>query len=215
MQSSHPLPEAPSALRMLEAVKKHAPVSISVLAKSLRMTSEAARQQINKLSEQGLVEGAAQSPTGAGRPRQLWTLTTAGQRYFPDAHAQLTVQLIGSIRKLFGDVGMETLIADRESEARSRYMQACSAESVGGRLEQLAQIRTLEGYMARVEAHELGWLFIEDHCPICSAAASCEGFCRSELRLFQETLSHQATIERAEYLLEGGQRCVYLVRPSR
>lgn len=178
------------------------------------MTAEAARQQVNKLTEQGLVEGQMQAPAGAGRPRQLWTLTMAGQRYFPDAHAQLTVQLIGSIRKLFGEEGLDTLIVDREAESRARYVQACTAKDLKERLEQLAQVRTLEGYMAHVEARgDQGWLFIEDHCPICAAAASCRGFCRSEQQLFQELLADQASVERAEYLLEGGQRCVYWVRP--
>ena len=77
---------------MLEAMKRLAPVSTSTLAQVLQMTVEAARQQVNKLVEQELVQGETQVPQGAGRPRQLWTLTTAGQRYFPDAHAQLTVQ---------------------------------------------------------------------------------------------------------------------------
>jgi predicted ArsR family transcriptional regulator len=205
--------EASSALRMLEAMKRQAPVSTSALAQALQMTVEAARQQINKLVEQGLVQGATQSPTGAGRPRQLWTLTAAGQAYFPDAHAQLSVQLIASIRKLFGDQGLDQLIADREAESRERYAQACTAEALPQRLEQLAQQRSLEGYMARVEHRGGGWLLVEDHCPICAAASSCQGFCRSEQTLFQEVVGSAATVERGEYLLDGGQRCVYWIQP--
>lgn len=199
---------------MLEALKRLAPASTSALAEALQMTTEAARQQINKLAEQALVQGAMQAPTGAGRPRQLWTLTAAGQAHFPDAHAQLTVQLIGSIRKLFGEKGLDVLIADREAEARARYAQACTAKTLPQRLAQLAQARTLEGYMARVEPDEGGWLLIEDHCPICAAATSCQGFCRSEQVLFQEVVGDAATVERAEYLLDGGQRCVYRIAPS-
>lgn len=206
--------DAPSALRMLETMKRLAPVSTSALAKALQMTPEAARQQINKLVEQELVLGTMQPPKGAGRPRKLWTLTPAGQRYFPDAHAQLTVQLIGSIRKLFGERGLDELITDREVDARARYAQACTAQDVPQRLQQLAKIRTLEGYMAHVEPHGEGWLLVENHCPICAAAQSCRGFCRSEQCLFQEVMGHLATVERGEYLLEGGQRCVYQIRPT-
>lgn len=198
---------------MLEAMKRLAPVSTSTLAQTLQMTVEAARQQINKLVEQELVQGETQVPQGAGRPRQLWTLTTAGQRYFPDAHAQLTVQLIGSIRKLFGESGMDKLIAERELEARTRYTAACTARNLQQRLEQLAKIRTLEGYMAHVQADGKDWLLVEDHCPICTAAESCRGFCRSEQSLFREVLGGLAIVQRGEYLLEGGQRCVYRIQP--
>ncbi|WP_133855558.1 MarR family transcriptional regulator [Comamonas sp. JUb58] len=208
------LPIDPSAtMRMLEALKRQAPASTADLARALQMTAEAARQQINKLADQGLVQADLQKPAGAGRPRQLWTLTAAGQRYFPDAHAQLTVQLIGAIEKLFGQQGMDGLISEREAQSRSRYRQACTAPGLPERLAQLAEVRTQEGYMAHVEPHPQGWLLVEHHCPICAAAQSCRGFCRSEQALFQEVVEGLATLERSEYLLEGGQRCVYLVQP--
>ena len=212
MQSTPPSKETSPALRMLHALKRLAPASIGELAQHLKMTTEAARQQINKLAEQALVQSETQALTGAGRPRQLWTLTPAGQRYFPDAHAQLTVQLIGSIGKLFGQDGLDKLIAEREAEARKRYTEQCTAPSLKKRLQQLADMRTLEGYMAQVQVHEDGLLLIEDHCPICAAASSCQGFCRSEQMLFQEVVEGLATVERVEYLLDGGQRCVYKVR---
>lgn len=213
MQSTSSLAEHSSTQRMLEALKKQAPASTAELARTLQMTPEAARQQINRLSEQALVQAHVQKASGAGRPRQLWTLTAAGQRYFPDAHAQLTVQLIGSIQKLFGQQGLDSLISEREAQSRGRYQESCTAPGLAQRLAQLAAARTEEGYMAHVEPHGQGWLFVEDHCPICAAASACRGFCRSEQALFQEVLSDLATLERSEYLLEAGQRCVYVVNP--
>ncbi|WP_239644911.1 metalloregulator ArsR/SmtB family transcription factor, partial [Comamonas sp. B-9] len=147
-----------STMRMLEALKRQAPASTADLARALQMTAEAARQQINKLADQGLVQADLQKPAGAGRPRQLWTLTAAGQRYFPDAHAQLTVQLIGAIEKLFGQQGMDGMISEREAQSRCRYRQACTAPGLPERLTQLAEVRTQEGYMAHVEPHPQGWL---------------------------------------------------------
>jgi predicted ArsR family transcriptional regulator len=55
-------------------------------------------------------------------------------------------------------------------------------------------------------------LLIEDHCPICAAATQCQGFCRSELALFQRCLGPGATVERTEHLLAGARRCAYRVR---
>jgi predicted ArsR family transcriptional regulator len=65
--------------------------------------------------------------------------------------------------------------------------------------------------MARVEKEDRDWLLIEDHCPICAAAQSCQGFCRSELQLFREVLGAEASVTREEHLLAGARRCVYRI----
>lgn len=210
---SHPMTEGRAAERMLEAIKRLAPAGTSALAKALAMSGEAARQQINRLQELGLVAGEQERPLGAGRPRQVWRLTEAGQRYFPDAHAQLSVQLIQSVRQLFGEGGLEQLIAAREAEARARYRAAGSAACLVDRMRQLAEIRTQEGYMARVVEQDDALLFIEDHCPICAAAKVCQGFCRSEQQLFQEIAGPAVQVLRGEFVPEGGNRCTYRVIP--
>ena len=58
-----------------------------------------------------------------------------------------------------------------------------------------------------------GYLLIENHCPICAAAALCQGFCRSELAIFQTVLGAQASIERIDHLLAGARRCAYRITP--
>jgi predicted ArsR family transcriptional regulator len=204
-------PDAPTADRILFFIKTRGATSIASLATAMDMTPEAARQQVQKLVASGLIEGKQEAVSGVGRPRQNWALTEAGNGRFPDTHAQLTVQMIGSIRKLFGEEGMDRLIAQRESDARATYLEFCKGPTLQERLEQLATIRTEEGYMARVERDADGWLLIEDHCPICIAARTCQGFCRSELQLFQEVVGAEATVNREQHLLAGATRCVYRV----
>lgn len=202
--------------RMLFQVKTRGPVSTAQLAQLLDMTPEAARQQVHKLLAAGLVVGQQEAAAGVGRPRQNWVLTEAGHRRFPDTHAQLSVQLIGSIRQLFGEAGLERLIAQREDEARASYRRACTGKTLSKRLEQLAAVRSAEGYMARVERQDDGaWLLAEDHCPICAAARSCQGFCRSELQLFQEIAGPGASVTREQHVLAGASRCVYRIAPQR
>jgi len=201
----------PTADRILFFIKTHGPVSTATLAGKLDLTSEAARQQVQKLVAAGLVEGRQQPATGAGRPRQDWVLTEAGNRRFPDTHAQLTTQLIDSIRQLFGEEGLDRLIARREAETRAAYTEACDGKSLKERLHQLAQVRSNEGYMARVERDGADWLLVEDHCPICAAAQACQGFCRSELQLFQEIAGQDTQVAREQHLLAGGGRCVYRI----
>lgn len=204
-----------TAERILFRLKTKGPASTALLAQELAMTAEAARLQVQKLLADDLISGAQEVSSGAGRPKQNWELSPAGHARFPDSHAYLTVQLIGSIKQLFGEEGLDRLISQRENEMRKDYVQACQGlGSVAKKLEQLARLRAAEGYMARVEKQGRDWLLIEDHCPICAAAQSCQGFCRSELQLFQEVIGDQAEVTREEHLLAGARRCVYRVRST-
>src|SRR4051794_39797419 len=91
-------PQRPAADRLLMLIKTRGPQTAADLSAALGITGEAARQQLVKLAAEGLVV-ATSEPRGVGRPAQVWSLTAAGNARFPDAHAGLTVQLIGAIRK--------------------------------------------------------------------------------------------------------------------
>jgi predicted ArsR family transcriptional regulator len=69
--------------------------------------------------------------------------------------------------------------------------------------------------MAEVRRDRGGFLFIENHCPICAAATACQGFCATELDLFRSVLGPGVTVERAEHILSGDRRCAYRITPNR
>jgi predicted ArsR family transcriptional regulator len=55
-------------------------------------------------------------------------------------------------------------------------------------------------------------LFVEDHCPICAAAATCQALCRSELAIFRKLLGQGVAVVRVDHVLAGARRCAYRVR---
>ena len=199
------------AKRLLMLLKTRGPMQASDAGMILGTTGEAVRQQFVKLAKEGLVVSEAQT-RGVGRPIQLWQLTEAGNAQFPDTHSELTVQLLGLIRSQLGDSALELLIDSREQETRTQYCQAMvGANSVTERVERLVAIRSREGYMAQLQVESDGsLLLIENHCPICAAAASCQGFCRAELAVFQQVLG--VPVERVEHILSGSRRCTYRIR---
>jgi predicted ArsR family transcriptional regulator len=202
--------------RILHLLKTEGPASTASIAANLGITAEATRQQIQKLLTSGFIEGRQVPQCGPGRPSQNWALTEAGHARFPDTHPQLTVQLLGSIRQLFGEEGLDRLIDQRAMETRTAYLAAMrSAKSLKARLEKLVDIRNAEGYMAELRKVGRDWLLVENHCPICAAARTCQGFCRSELKLFAEVVGDDGTIEREEHVLAGARRCAYRVRTTR
>ncbi|WP_145534716.1 helix-turn-helix transcriptional regulator [Yersinia thracica] len=198
------------AERLLMLLKTRGPLQATDAGKILGTTGEAARQQFVKLAKDGLVVAVAQAK-GVGRPIQLWQLTDAGNARFPDAHGELTVQLLRMVRTQLGEEALNLLIDTREQETRELYCRAMNgANSIGERVERLVAIRSQEGYMAECQTQADGSiLLIENHCPICAAATRCQGFCRAELDVFRQVL--QAPVERTEYILSGSRRCVYRV----
>ncbi|CBY29504.1 TPA: helix-turn-helix transcriptional regulator [Yersinia enterocolitica] len=198
------------AERLLLLLKTRGPLQAKDAGKILGTTGEAARQQFVKLANDGLVVAAAQAK-GVGRPIQLWQLTEAGNARFPDAHSELAVQLLRMVRTKLGEEALNLLIDTREQETRELYCQAMEGvQSIDERVKRLVAIRSQEGYMAEYQTQTDGSiLLIENHCPICAAATSCQGFCRAELEVFREAL--QAPVERTEHILSGSRRCVYRV----
>jgi predicted ArsR family transcriptional regulator len=82
------------------------------------------------------------------------------------------------------------------------------------RVDRLVRLRSLEGYMSDSTQRDDGsYIIIENHCPICAAATSCQGFCRSELALFERLLA-PAQVRRSKHLLAGSRRCSYVVVPT-
>jgi predicted ArsR family transcriptional regulator len=200
--------------RILSTLKTRGALGIPDIAKVLDVTVEAVRQQMVKLQSDGLVD-AESRPAGRGRPTQIWRLTDAGHARFPDTHAEMTVQMISAVITVFGEKGMDQLIGAREEAMRANYREAMlGARSLKTKLERLVEIRSREGYMAEFRPEGEGFLFIENHCPICTAARACTGFCRSELQLFEEVLGTDASVSRVEHVLAGARRCAYQVSPK-
>ncbi|AIC26360.1 transcriptional regulator protein [Rhizobium etli bv. mimosae str. IE4771] len=201
------------ANRILILIKTDGPQLASAIGDALGISGEAARQQLARMAEEGLVEPVTVAAAGRGRPRQLWHLTAAGNRRFPDGHAELTTNLLATLVDQLGATALDTVISAREAETLKRYRQELeTAGDLAARVEGLAAIRTREGYMADSWREADGsFMLVENHCPICAAASACAGFCRSELETFRAALG--AEVERSEHILAGARRCAYRITP--
>lgn len=200
---------------LLDTLKRLGPQSVRQLAAALGISQMAVRQHLAGLQGARLVQ-AEKTRRPVGRPAMLWGLTEAAQDRYPDSHNDLTVELIGDMKALFGEPGMERLLSRRAERQIAQYRSAMKGvREIRGRLKALARLRSEEGYMADVAEDSGGaLLFVENHCPICAAARACTGLCRMELDVFRETLGPDVHIERCEHILDGARRCAYRVRPA-
>ncbi len=204
--------EVPTRRAVLDLLKRLGPRDAGDLAAELGLSAMAVRQHLYALRDDRLVTFAEQ-PRPIGRPAKLWRLTAAADRYFPDAHAELTVALIESMRHAFGDDGIHRLLTVRSRAQIATYAGRVDRRaSLRHRLSALAEIRSEEGYMAEVrDADDGAYLLIENHCPVCRAAAACTGLCAAELTVFRAVLGPDVEIARTDHILAGARRCAYRV----
>jgi predicted ArsR family transcriptional regulator len=214
MQSEPVSPRSPGGRSaVLELLKREGPVGAEAMAVRLGVTAMAVRQHLGGLEADGLAVHEA-PVNGRGRPAKLWKATVLADSYFPDSHSALASDLIRQMQRVFGNKGFDRVLKLRTADQEKAYRARIGEKSpLKGRLDALARIRAEEGYMAEVrhDPETGGWLFVENHCPVCAAARLCSGLCREELALFQRVLGREVSVERVSHIMAGAGRCAYRV----
>jgi predicted ArsR family transcriptional regulator len=210
---------APTEARraVLDLLKRRGPSDAKDIASALGVTAMAVRQHLYALEDDGLVTfAAAPKDGGRGRPSKLWRADAVADALFADAHADLSVELIGNIKQVFGERGLDKLIAKRTEQQSAAYRAAlASATTLKDKVKRLARLRNEAGYMAEAVPDGDGFLMIENHCPICRAAAACTGLCRQELDVFRAALGRGIVIKRTDHILAGARRCAYSIHSEK
>jgi predicted ArsR family transcriptional regulator len=200
--------------RILERLKRVDTATAPELAAEFRLTDTAIRQHLEALETAGLVHRSLMPSSGRGRPPVHWQLAPAASSLFADRHADLTVDLITSIRTALGDEALDQVVRARAERQLATYLAALDGtDALVERVQLLAKLRSAEGYLAEAIESSDHLTLVEHHCPIRGAADSCGGLCSAELALFQLALGPHAEVEREQHLLDGGQRCAYRVTP--
>jgi predicted ArsR family transcriptional regulator len=201
---------------VLYHLKIRGPQTAAQIARRLSVTPMAVRQHLYRLKDARLVDFSDERRK-VGRPARIWKLTGEAATRFPDSHGDLTVEIIGAVRAAFGEAGMDKLLAERTKRQKDEYRARLkpAGSSIAKRAQLLSEIRREQGYMAECTRMPDGsMLLVENHCPICAAAATCQGLCREELSLFRAVLGDKARVERTDHILAGARRCAYLITPA-
>ncbi len=205
--------EARAQEGVLYQLKTRGPQTAAQTARRLGVTAMAVRQHLYRLKLAGLVEFTDERRK-VGRPARVWRLTSAAAERFPDTHGELTVEIIGAIRAAFGAAGTDKLLRERTRRQLEEYRAQLrpAGTSIAKRALALAEIRRERGYMAECARMPDGSILLaENHCPICAAAAACQGLCREELSLFRAVLGDKARVDRTDHILAGARRCAYRI----
>src|SRR5436189_2157640 len=136
---------------IVKLLKTEGAMDSARLASRLRVTPMAVRQHLYALQSEKLVS-AEERAVPLGRPAKYWHLTPDANRLFPDAYAELNVALIDAVGATFGPAGMQRLLATRLAGQIADYAARIDTSApLGTRLQELARVRSEEGYMAEVK----------------------------------------------------------------
>ncbi len=180
----------------------------------LGASNVAARLHLEALKDQGFESRSTAAPKGRGRSGSLWSFAPPASEFFPERHDQLAVDLIESIRSAVGTDGLQRVMDSLGDLQVARLREVVDkGDTLGERLEALADRRSQDGYMAEVQEYKDGsFLLGKHHCSIKDAAAACEYLCVTELDMFGEVLGRDVQVARTQYAIAGGEgRCVFKV----
>src|SRR5262245_28371823 len=94
---------------ILHLLKQKGAADSEALASQLGISSMAVRQHLYALRAQELVN-YQEERRPVGRPPKMWSLTPAAARFFPDAHAGFTVNLLNAAEQTFGEEGVQRVL---------------------------------------------------------------------------------------------------------
>lgn len=202
--------------QILHLLKMQGCQTAAALATQLGVSSMAIRQHLQALKSDALVT-YQEEKRPLGRPVKLWSLTEQSANQFADGHADLLVDLIRGIETVFGSTGLQQLVAERSQRQLHTYHARLGELGTTGGWQTvvgaIAQIRNQEGYMAEViPLGEDAVLLVENHCPICTAARTCQLLCHAELEVFRRIFGPAVTVERVEHIIQGDRRCAYRIQ---
>jgi iron-sulfur cluster biosynthesis transcriptional regulator SufR len=200
--------------RILYLLKRDGPMTVDGLAEGLNITSMGVRQHLNLLEKDGLVTHHAEKQK-MGRPGYFFSLTPAGDDFFPRTYAQMANNILDTVRQLEGEKGIDRIFRRRLEILEKQYRTRMKQPDLAGRIAELAAIRTEEGYMADWKKENANTFVLRElNCAICQVAKQCIQACNYELKLFQKVLP-ETEITRQEHIVKGDRMCTYIIRKKK
>lgn len=204
---------ADARTRILHELKIARGATRSELASRLGVTSEAVRQQLETLIENGWVRDESGDPGGRGRPARVYRLTEAAEAQFPKFHDALTVELLAALDERFGDEGVHTVLAGLTDKQVGEWLPRLAGKPLRERIEALRGLYFDDDPFTEVRRDDDGAMLVEHNCPYLAAATGEPRLCSVTISTMKRLLG--VAVERTERFQNGDGRCVFRIREDR
>lgn len=199
--------------QILAFIKQQGETTNAAIARHLKVSYEAVRQQLRQLEASQLVTSRKQRDESrrAGRPMQYYALSAAGDHLFPKAYDELAVELIDTLAAALGPEALRQVLASLTDENVRQWTPHLQNKSLMERLEALKGIYLENDPYMEVDVDNLsGELrLVERNCPFLNVASRRPALCSVTVSTLSRLLGHKVTREKR--FQDGDGRCVFRV----
>ena len=195
-------------LEILNSLKRSNGMSVNELVAKLNMSYMGIKQHCTTLQRDGYLD-TWRRPQKMGRPEMVYRLTPRTHDLFPADSNKLTLELLNSVREIYGPNGPEKLLYYIYERKTAELKKKVKGDSVAERAKWLARVRDNEGYMAQFlsEPKQGGPQLLECHSPLMNLLDAYPIVARLEQDMFETVLGTQ--VRREEKRDSGQYECAF------
>lgn len=198
---------------ILEHMQQCGSATVQELAHLLGISLVAVRRHLELLIHDELVVTRQAGAKGRGRPATLYRLSEVAANLFPQRYDAFADDVFHYLDQTGGNDSVREFLSWRRERDIATLREAVTAESLHGRLEQLAQALSHAGFSASIVQEEDGFALVQNHCAIAGIARDYPDVCSYEASAFAEVLGDDVDLARRSTLAHGGSHCVCSVTP--
>jgi predicted ArsR family transcriptional regulator len=195
-------------LEILNSLKRTHGMSVNELVEKMKMSYMGIKQHCLTLQRDGYLD-TWRRPQKMGRPEMVYRLTRRSQDLFTTDSNQFTLDLLKSVRDIYGPNAPEKLLYNVFEKRVAALQAKVKGDTVAERAKWLAKVRDNEGYMAQfVSAEKEGQAHIlECHSPILNLLDRYPLVGRLEQDMFESLLG--TSVRREETRNSGLYECAF------
>lgn len=200
-----------AGMRVVNLLAGKPPQTIFDLIKITGLTRTAITEQLNDLVALGFVERTNQRLSGRGRPRHLFSLTSAALMLLFASNQRLLVPAIWeAIEEVGGSDLVGRVLHCVSRTLASHYRQKISSTKPRDRLKQLARLLRDEGVLLQVDEVKDGSLVVHKrNCPFISMYDESGAVCAVDLEMMRDVVG--ADVVRTACRHEGSPCCSFAI----
>ena len=195
-------------LEILNTLKRTKGLSVNQLVVKMKMSYMGIKQHCLTLERDGYLD-TWRRPQKMGRPEMVYRLTRRTHDLFPQESNQFTLELLQSIKEIYGPNGPEKLLFNVFERKAVTLKTKVKGETVAERAKALARIRENEGFMSQfiTAESEGGPQILECHSPLMNLLEQYPIIGRLEGDLFEAVLGTR--VRREESRTSGLYECAF------
>ncbi len=195
-------------LEILNTLKRTKGLSVNELVAKMKMSYMGIKQHCLTLERDGYLD-TWRRPQKMGRPEMVYRLTRRTHDLFPQESNQFTIELLESIKGIYGPNAPEKLLFNVFERKAAELKSKVKGETVAERAKALARIRENEGFMSQfiIEESEGGPQILECHSPLMNLLDQYPIIGRLEGDLFESLLGTR--VRREETRNSGLYECAF------